>query len=557
MELRHYVSVLRRWSWLIVLGTVLAAGSSYLVSLNMPKLYEASTTLLVNQAQTPGIVAYNDVLTSQQLVKTYSELIHKRPVLQNALSDLRLPYTPERLDRMLTVRAIRDTMLLELKAESIDPQQAAGVANAVAQAFIEEVRRTQMGQAAQSRDALQEELQAVQRDIRSTSDQMDRLRNDHGGRTPEALQTEVGRLQSALSQYQLTYSQLLKSEQDMRLAEAKAFGSVTVAEPAAPNAIPVKPKVAQNVLLAALVGLMLAVGVALLIEYLDDTVKSGEDVVALLGVPALGYVMRLKGREAEALATLAEEDSRSPLAEAFRVLRTNLQFSLLDRPGRALLVTSSGPREGKTTTAANLAQVMARAGQKVILVDADLRRPSLHRYFGMRNDEGLTTAMLEPGFLGAASARPTRVENLTVLTSGPLPPNPSELLSSQRMASLVESLKGLADVVLFDSPPALAVSDPSVLARLVEGVMVVVDTGKTRADALRETRQVLERAAGPGKLLGAVLNKLGPHSGSYSYYYNFYHQDYGYEGNGNGNGNGQNGHRKRRSSSKLPATSDQ
>ena len=545
MELRHYLAFLRRWLWLILLGGTLAAGSSYLVSDSMARVYEASTTLLVNQAQTPGVVAYNDVLTSERLTKTYGELIRKRPVLEDALAELKLPFSPERLNAMLSVRVVRDTMLLELKAESTDPQQAADIANAVARAFIKESRLAGLGQAALSRDALREQLQTLEANIRTASTQIDELRAATRDLTPEARQAEIGRLQNALTQYQLTYSQLLKSEQDMQLAEARAFSSVSVAEPAMVNPVPVRPKVAQNVVLAALVGLMLATGVVLLMEYVDDTVKSGEEVLALLGVPALGYVARLRGREVEALSTLPEKDPCSPAVEEFRVLRTNLQFAMMDWPGRALLVTSSGPKEGKTTTAVNLALVMARAGQKVILVDADLRRPALHRQFGMKNEEGLTTALLEPNSVGTASVRPTQVENLSVVTSGPLPPNPSELLSSRRMATLVEWLKGLADVVLFDSPPALVVSDPSVLARLVDGIVIVVDTGRTRAGALRGTREALERAAGPGKLLGAVLNKVSRQSGYYSYRY----QGYGHEGNGNGNVNKV----RRRGEGKVPS----
>jgi capsular exopolysaccharide synthesis family protein len=533
LELRHYASILWRWLWLIVLGTGLAAGTSYWVSSTMPRLYEASSRLLVNQAQTPGIVAYSDVLTSQQLTKTYSELIHTRPVLENALANLKLEMTPEQLDGRLNVQVVRDTMLLSLKAQSTDPQQAADIANAVAQAFIEENRATQLGQAASSRDSLHEQLTSLEADIKSTSDQIDRLRNAPG-LAPEARLAETSRLQGTLSQYQLTYSQLLKSEQDMRLAESKAYSSVVVAEPAKASIVPVSPKTAQNVLLAALVGLMLAVGVALLVEYLDDTVKSDDTVLATLGVPALGFVSRIHGGAAHGAAYPLSKNPHSPVVEAFRILRTNLQFSLLDRPGRALLVTSASPLEGKTTTVVSLAQVLADAGQRVIVVDADLRRPSVHRYFNLRNDQGLTTALMYPDLLDSALSRPAGAENLRVMTSGPIPPNPAELLGSPRMGVLLEKLQTMADIVLVDSPPALAVADPSILAHMVDGVVVVVDSGRTRAVALTRTREALERAAGAGKILGGVLNKLSVRAGRYGYYYQRY---YGESHNGkNGNG---------------------
>ncbi len=537
MELRYYANLLWRWLWLILLCAALAAISAYLVSRSMPRTYEASTTLLVNQAQTPGTVAYNDVLTSERLTKTYGELIRKRPVLDSAIASLNLPYDADQLGRMLSVQVVRDTMLLVLKAESTDPAQAADIANAISKAFIEENRKAQMGLAAQSRDALMEQIGDLERDIRTTSSQLDQLRSAQDGRTVETRQAEIARIQNALSQYQITYSQLLKSQQDMRLAESKAFSSVVVAEPAVVPTIPVSPRTAQNVILAALVGLMLAVGIALLVEYLDDTVKSSEDVGRVIGVPTLGHVMQCRKGESTELNLPVGGTAHSSMAEAFRVLRSNLQFSLLDRSGNALLISSAGPHEGKTTTAANLSRVMAQAGKKVIVVDADLRRPSLHHRFGLKNDVGLATALFDPSVLDTEALRSSGTDNLLVLTAGPLPPNPSELLGSPRMAALVEALKCRADLVLFDSPPALVVADPGVLAARMDGVVLVVDSSRTRAPALVGAKEALERAAGPGKLVGVVLNKLAAKSAGY-HHYHYYRQAYGYtEERENGRGN--------------------
>ncbi len=538
MELRQYAAVLWRWLWLIVLGTVLAAAASYFVSKSMPKLYGASTTLLVNQAQTPGTVSYNDVLTNTQLTTTYSQMILKRPVLQSALAKLHMTADPRQFQKAFKVQVARDTMLLQLSAESGDPQQAADMANAVAQAFIEQNRQIQMGQAAQSRDALETQIKSLEKEINTTTDQLNQLRTSPGSLSPEAVQAQMSQLQITLSQDQVTYSDLLKSDQEMRLAEAKSYSSVAVVEPAVANPIPVSPKTVQNVALAGILGLLLAAGVALLIEYLDDTVKTAEGVGGALGVPVLGYVARLKSDRKGQSAPVVARDPRSPVSEAFRTLRTNLQFSLLDRPGRAILVTSSSPREGKTTTVVNLAMVMVKAGQRVIVVDTDLRRPTLHSQFDLQNERGVTTALLEGDFSGALSKSVMGMEKLTVVTSGPIPPNPSELLGSLRMASFVEWLKGLADMVLFDSPPVLAVTDATILARLADGVVVVVDSKRTRAAVLAQTREVIERTVGLGKLLGAVLNKLVPRSGGNYYYYHYYQSSYSRQKNW------KNGHQK-------------
>ena len=263
-------------------------------------------------------------------------------------------------------------------------------------------------------------------------------------------------------------------------------------------------------------------GAAFLIEYLDDTVKTADDIERVSGLSTLGAIARLKdtGGSRQLIAWL---QARSPESEAYRTLRTNIQFSSVDKPVKTLLVTSSSPGEGKSTTAANLAVVLAQNGQRVILVDSDLRRPVLHKVFDVPNNAGLTTALLanDPAQI-SAQLQPTEVDNLAVLTCGPIPPNPSELLGSHRMAGLVETLAGLADIVIFDSPPVLAVTDAAVLARQVDGVLLVVDAGHTKEHGLAAAAGELEKTG--GNVLGVALNRLDTRRG-YNYYYYYYYSE--------------------------------
>lgn len=201
------------------------------------------------------------------------------------------------------------------------------------------------------------------------------------------------------------------------------------------------------------------------------------------------------------LITLREPGSAA--AEAYRTLRTNILFSSLDRPLRTLLVTSTAPNEGKSTTLANLAVTMAQAEQRVLLVDCDLRRPSLHTLFGLSNEQGLTSAILaQDDSLPPLQA--TSVPGLSVLTSGPLPPRPADLLGSRRMAAMIERLSASADIVLFDTPPVVAVTDAAALAPRVDGVLLVLHAGHTRRDRAREARQLLEKVK--ANIVGVVLN---------------------------------------------------
>ena len=264
----------------------------------------------------------------------------------------------------------------------------------------------------------------------------------------------------------------------------------------------------------------------------------------------LGAIARIEGENPEERLVTALYP-KSPAAEAFRILRTNIQFSSLDNPPRTLMVTSSNPSEGKSTTLANLAVVMAQQGQRVVVLDTDLRRPTLHRVFQVPNNAGLTNALLQEHPSHEGFLQPTKVENLQILTTGPLPPNPAELLSSAKFAALIENLQKHADVLMFDSPPVMAVTDAAILARQVDGVVLVIDAGSDAASMGCQCQGV----AGQGRraLLGVALNRLRPQAGSYYYYY--YNRDYTY---GEEDSNDGRRSRKRSSQSKrrwLPRTS--
>ena len=214
------------------------------------------------------------------------------------------------------------------------------------------------------------------------------------------------------------------------------------------------------------------------------------------------------------LITVSEP--RSPISEAYRTLRTNLDFAGLDRALKTLVVTSAGVSEGKSTTLANLAIVSAQAGRRVILVDADLRRPTIHKVFGLANDTGLTTMMMDDAALASPPLVKTDVAGLSVLTSGPLPPNPAEVMGSRRMEEIIAALAERADQVLFDTPPVVAVTDAAVLATKVDGVVLVVSAGHTRRDHARAAIQRLQQIN--ARLVGAVLTNVQVDTGLKEYY---------------------------------------
>jgi len=281
---------------------------------------------------------------------------------------------------------------------------------------------------------------------------------------------------------------------------------------------PVRPKRIQSILFSCLIGLFVGLCLALLQEFLDDRINSVDEGVRLLDLPSLGVVPALSATDARLLPKMKGLD---PAAESYRVLRTNIHFAAVDAPVRTLLVTSSNPGEGKSTTAANLAFAMALDGKKVILVDTDLRRPSLHKLLGLKSVPGVTDVLLGHTTLNEALVENEDLPNLKTMTAGSTPPNPSELLNSRTFRNLVNEMSNRADIVIFDSPPVLVTADAPILASQLDGTVLVVETGQTKKTALRRSVQLLRQAR--ANVLGAAYNKMRAQDGGDYYYYQYHY----------------------------------
>ncbi|HWA66740.1 MAG TPA: polysaccharide biosynthesis tyrosine autokinase [Mycobacteriales bacterium] len=299
---------------------------------------------------------------------------------------------------------------------------------------------------------------------------------------------------------------------------------VSVVKPATFSSSPVSPKTPLDISLAFLVGLVVGLGAAVLRESLDNTIKTAEDVQEATGRAAIGVIGFDPDAKSHPLVIV--EDTHSVRSEALRQLRTNLQFIDVDVPLRSIVCTSSVPSEGKTTTVCNLAITLANTGMRVLLVEADLRRPRVGLYMGLENAVGLTSVLI--GAIGFDEAVQSWGSDglLDVLPSGPMPPNPSELLGSHGMVSLLRSLEQRYDLVLFDTPPLLPVTDAAVLAVEASGALIVVHHGQTRREQLQNSTQSLTAVG--ARILGTVINfapRKGPEAYYYGYAYSYHSKD--------------------------------
>ena len=491
LDLRDYLRVLRRRKGVVVASVLVVVIGALVASALQTPVYRAKTELVLQARSTEALF---DPDTGQprnpeRAVQTEIKLIESGPV-QAAVEEELGVEVPD-----VNASGAADTDIVEVSVEHTDPEQAALIANAYADAYID-FRRTQ-----NVNDLLNaaQEIQAKIDELQVQIDAVDAGGEDGG----EVTDSERSQRDQLVSQQALFRQQL----DQLQVGAALKTGGAQIVTPAAAPSSPVRPTPIRSGVLAGVVGLILGVGLAFLFDYLDDSVRDKHDLDrATGGVPVLGLIPVVPDwKRAQRPMVVAREHPEGPTAEAYRALRTSVQFLGIDRTLRSVQITSSTAAEGKTTTVANLAVLFARAGHRVVAVDCDLRRPRLHAFFGLDNQVGFTTALLGDAPLSQAVQPVPEVSRLYVLPSGLVPPLPSELLSSHRTGAVLRTLEEEYDLVLIDSPPAVPVTDAAVLSSWVDGVILVANANMTSRRDFHRAVELLQQIEAP--LIGTVLNQ--------------------------------------------------
>jgi non-specific protein-tyrosine kinase len=510
LELQRYVALIWHWSWLLILITVIAGGTAFLVSKNMTPVYQASTLLLINEAPLNQAANYSSLTTSERLAQTYAQMMTTRPVLEAVAESLMIDEAYlDTIQEEIRVQTVPNTSLLRVFVTDPNPILAADVANKLVEVFAQQNLADQASRYVASKQSLEEQMVQIDEQIESTNQQLTILEN-----IPDNQATR-DQLSQTLSQYRQTYAVLSQSYEEIRLAEAQSLSNIIQKETAVPPTIPIRPQVGRNTIMGMVVGLMLGVGLVFLIEMLDTSLKDPQEVTRRFGLPILGMIASHTPAEGQ---LIAKAEPRSQVAEAFRGLRTNLQYTSVDRPLHTLLITSPSPDDGKSTIAANLGIVLAQSGKRVALVDADLRRPVQHKLLRLANRRGLSQLFITPEIHLNGNLQKTDVEFLSAVTAGQTPPNPADLLGSETMIRILDQLLGSTDMVVIDSPPVMAVTDALVLAPRVDGVLLVVKPSTTDLPTLQRSIEQLRQVG--ANILGVVLNDVEiTRSGYHNYYY--------------------------------------
>jgi capsular exopolysaccharide synthesis family protein len=497
-SLREYLQVLGRRRWSIILVTVVFLGLAIAYSVVTTPVYQGTANLLLTPQLSSTLLQANGAATPLILVDvpTATQVIESKSVAQYV--EKTIPNAPA-----VSVKQVGTTNVVQVSTQSTNAKLAAQAANAYARAYIHL-------QQVQTVDTINGAVQLLQARYNTLGDQIAGLQAQLAtAKDATALSNQI----NGLEQQQATLGTEISNDQST--ASQSSGGGQVVSTASVPTS-PVKPKSAEYSILAVVLGLVLGVALAMALEFFDDGIRSQEDVERVAGqTPVLGLIPEIVDwRDTHAQYLVSRSSPNSMPAEAYRSLRTSIQFLGLDHAIRTVQFTSPSAAEGKTTTLANLAVVMAQAGHRVVVVCCDLRRPRLHEFFNMSNEIGFTSVLLGDATLSEALQAVPGLDGLQILASGRIPPNPSELLSSGRAAEIFSTLADHADIVLIDSPPILPVTDAAVLAGRVDAVVLVAAAGMSTRSHVTRALAILGRVNAP--VAGIVLNRA--EAGSYAYY---------------------------------------
>jgi succinoglycan biosynthesis transport protein ExoP len=588
MELKQMIYVLPKWAWLLILGFVLGVVGGIVVSKLQSPVYEATTKVLITRPprQSSDPASILDDQQSTQMFMQFATIqsvlddasaklgfkVNKNNIQVKLTTDLQIiqvtvadqnPARSALIANTLAEVAIKQYSdiqtgryavseeNIQVQIDSVESQ----ISNLLDQIDLASTSNldAQIQQIQTQMLPLQEEVNKLQLEIASltppvSTDQRTKIAEDQARIneiTPmlslyqqiysnlvilkepipaSSAEIQIANLQSALDLYKKIYTSLVSDLETIRLAKLNNTYNASQIELAIAPKRAVRPNLMLNALLAGVCGLMLAGGSMLLIEYLDDSLKSSDDVKQFLGIPVIGYIAEKKKNRKDKEKIMVAEESHSPMNDSFRSLKTNLEFIRFGKQTKTILVTSPEQAEGKTTIAANLAVMFAREGKQVLLLDADMRQPALHQLFNIPNRAGLSDVLHNELDLETAGRVWKKSKNLKVIPSGPLTPDSIELLGSEKMRQVLADLEKSFDTILIDTPPCF-IADAQTLADKVDAILLVIRPGHTRRDSAIAALEQFKRAG--ANIAGVVLSRTHRGTGSNDNAYRYYSQKSG------------------------------
>lgn len=509
MDVNAYLRPLIRWWRLVVIVTMLALIASGVSTMFQPDVYVSRTTLVIGTTILDPNPDSGQIYIAQQLAQIYADMARREPIQQATMDALSIDWLPQ-----YQTRAIPNAQMIEISVSDTNPQRAQIIADELARQLILQSPAVGNTETGVRQEFIRNQLSGLQIQIEETQKEIDELQTSLVGLNSASqianIEADIKEQTQKLNSLRESYASFLANSQE------GALNILSVVEPANLPKKPVGTSKFMIIALAGLVGLSLGSGTAYLLDFLDRTIKTTSDVERIFNLPVIGYISELLGKENN--ATYVAKDPSSILAENFRLLRSNIEFFQISKPIKTILITSPSQGNGKTTVAINLALSIAQGEQEVVLVDADLRRPAVHKSLMIDKNPGLSDLIRNKADIDGVVRTWTDDSDLRVITSGNIPPNITEVVGSKRVGSILGDLRERFEIVIVDAPP-LIIADSYNLASRVDGVILVLEPGKTPEEQAKTIKEQLDRSK--AHLLGIVFNKISERSASSYYDYQY------------------------------------
>ncbi|MFH1622244.1 MAG: polysaccharide biosynthesis tyrosine autokinase [Candidatus Omnitrophota bacterium] len=539
LHLSDYIRIVRNRRKVLITFFLTTVTIVTVASFLMKPIYRATVTLYIDRESpniltTSGEVSMGDsgYYSYQEYLQSQKEIIRSQSILAKIFKDFQLGNQKEyqnsrnpveKFLKTTSVDSVRDTRLLLLNVDNESPKSASDIANRIAELYVSRnlayiTKNEVLNLLKNEYLKLQTRLSEYSKIYKSKHPKMIRLEQEI-----RQMVYRIKEEKERVVDYDIEDMSISSQASSGAVLAGLKANNVFIQDRAEVPLLPERPKKRLNILLSIIVGFFGGIGLVFFFEYLDDTIKGSDDIERLVRWPFLGSIPKidashkLSDNEKDIFVHLKPTD---PISEAYRVIRTSVLFSITqENPLKSIIITSPGPQEGKTTTLCNFAITMAQNRSRVLLIDADMRKPRLNGVFNKGNKVGLSNFLSgQVEFKQITQA--TDIENLSLVCAGPHPPNPSELISSRKMKDFIDIAKGSFDFILFDTPPMAVVTDAVILSKIADGTILVMESGRTRRRMLPRLNKVLQEAK--AKIVGTILNRVDLNSGNYQYYTEYY-----------------------------------
>lgn len=500
MEINQIFKILKTRKLIVYQAVVIIFAVAMAVTYFQKPVYQATATILFKEKDISSSMLFGNIFSQfgsqpERSLQTQIKLITLRPLLQNIIDKLKLNIEPESLRKKIDIKSESNANLLNISVKDESAYKAAKIANTLVEEYLNSSKQITTTELTRARQEVYKKLKDTEEEIIAIAKETAKKK----GSIPDDLKAKLDMATGI-------YIMLAEKHEQLRISEELRTSDALLMAPAVVPENPVFPKPVQTAIVSLLGGLMVGIAFAFGIDQLDNTIRTTEDAEAIFKLPVIGQIPYQDSLAKLDDKILVKSHPKSTGAEACRTVRTNIEYFNAEKNMKTIMIASANPQEGKSVVSINIATAFAQTGKRVVLISCDLRKPSIHIYTNTSNTKGLSNYLAGYTEIVADIVQDSSVENLKIITSGPIPPNPSELLGSKRMEQLLNELREKMDYIIFDTTPILAVTDSTVMAKYTDGAIIISDYKRTSREDAKKATSALKKTG--VRQLGVILNNI-------------------------------------------------